>query len=85
MVDHFIRLQKFLSRNGIASRRKSEILIRAGRVRINNDIAKIGDKVGLEDRVYIDNELIIKDDCQDMLLAFNKPTGVVSSKKSQNF
>ena len=84
MVDYLIRLQKFLSKNGIASRRKSEILIRAGRVRINNDIAKIGDKVGSEDRVYIDNELVIKDDYQDMLLAFNKPIGVVSSKISQN-
>ena len=84
MVDYLIRLQKFLSKNGIASRRKSEILIRARRGRINNKIAKIGDRVGSEDRVYIDNELIVKDDHQDMLLAFNKPTGVVSSKTSQN-
>ena len=84
MVDYLIRLQKFLSKNGIASRRKSEILIRTGRVRINNDIAKIRDKFRSEDMVYIDNELVIKDDYQDMLLAFNKPIGVVSSKISQN-
>ena len=76
MVDYLIRLQKFLSKNGIASRRKSEILIRARRVRINNKIAKIGDRVGSEDRVYIDNELVIEDDYQDMLMAFNKPIAV---------
>ena len=39
------RLQKFLSECSVASRRKSEELIREGKVRVNGKIAQIGDKV----------------------------------------
>ena len=40
-----IRLQKFLSECGIASRRKSEELIENGFVKVNGKTASIGDKV----------------------------------------
>ncbi len=40
------RLQKFLSECSVASRRKSEELIREGKVKVNGRIAQIGDKVG---------------------------------------
>ena len=42
------RLQKILSRAGIASRRAAEELIRAGRVTIGDRIAVLGDRVGLD-------------------------------------
>lgn len=40
-----IRLQKLLAQCGVASRRKSEELIMNGNVKVNGEIAKIGDKV----------------------------------------
>ena len=39
MKDNRIRLQKYMSENGFASRRKSEELIMAGKVKVNGDIA----------------------------------------------
>ena len=49
-----IRLQKMLADCGVASRRKSEDLIRAGRVRVNGRVAEIGDKVDpVNDKVYV--------------------------------
>ena len=42
------RLQRILSRAGIASRRKAEELIREGRVTVNGRIAGIGDKANLQ-------------------------------------
>ena len=40
------RLQKILSRAGVASRRAAEDLIRAGRVTIGDRVAVLGDRVG---------------------------------------
>ncbi|MCK4975439.1 MAG: pseudouridine synthase, partial [Anaerolineales bacterium] len=38
------RLQKILARAGLGSRRACEELINSGRVRVNGEIAKLGDK-----------------------------------------
>ena len=45
LADNRIRLQKFLSECGVASRRKSEELIESGAVKVNGKTASIGDKV----------------------------------------
>ena len=45
MTDNKVRLQKYMADSGIASRRKSEELIAAGKVRVNGKPAQIGDKV----------------------------------------
>ena len=45
MADNKIRLQKYISECGIASRRKAEELIAAGKVKVNGKPASIGDKV----------------------------------------
>ena len=53
------RLQKILSQQGIASRRKAEELILNKKVLINNQIAKLGDKADLEkDKIIINNKKI---------------------------
>ena len=52
------RLQKFLASAGFGSRRKSEEIIKQGRVRLNDAQAKLGDKVGELDKVYVDGNLI---------------------------
>ena len=45
LSDDRIRLQKYMSECGVASRRKSEELIEKGAVKVNGVVAKIGDSV----------------------------------------
>ena len=45
MSDDRIRLQKYMSECGVASRRKSEELIAKGAVKVNGTVAKIGDSI----------------------------------------
>jgi len=51
------RLQKILSRNGIASRRAAEKFILSGKVRVNGKIVKLGDKADeLIDNIQVNNK-----------------------------
>ena len=52
------RLQKVLSRIGLASRREAEQWIRAGRLTINGRLAAIGDRVSAGDQLRLDGRLI---------------------------
>lgn len=49
-MDNFVRLQKFMADCGVASRRKCEEIIAAGKVKVNGHPAKIGDKVNPKKR-----------------------------------
>ncbi|NNG02465.1 MAG: rRNA pseudouridine synthase [Desulfobacteraceae bacterium] len=75
-----MRLQKYLSRAGVCSRRKAETYIRSGRIRVNGQtVAQLGTKVDTEkDEVYFD-ETPVAISTGTVYLAFNKPRGVVSS------
>jgi pseudouridine synthase len=76
-----IRLQIFLARAGLASsRRKAEELIKAGKVRINGKIAKIGDRVDSEkDKVEVAGQQLehVK---KKIYLMLNKPVGYLVAK-----
>ena len=48
------KLQKVLARRGLGSRRQLEKLIAEGRVKVNGEIAKLGDRVEETDRFQID-------------------------------
>lgn len=73
------RLQKALSAAGIASRRRSEELIVAGRVRVNGEVATLGDRVdAATDVVEVDGERITLDTTLRYVL-LNKPQGFVST------
>ncbi|HEY6484422.1 MAG TPA: S4 domain-containing protein [Steroidobacteraceae bacterium] len=52
------RLQKALSRAGLASRREVEDWIRAGRITVNGEPAVLGVRVGSRDQVRLDGRLI---------------------------
>ena len=53
------RLQKILSRYGVAARRKAEDLIRAGRVSVNGKVAVIGQKADpTVDHIEVDGKLL---------------------------
>ena len=79
-----IRLQKFLAECGIASRRKAEEYIIEGRVKVNGKIqTELGTKIDPEvDKVYFDEELIIKND-EKVYILLNKPIGYVTTVKDQ--
>jgi 23S rRNA pseudouridine2604 synthase len=48
-----IRINKYLAHEGIASRREADVLVEAGKVRINGKKAKNGDQVQADDKVEI--------------------------------
>lgn len=72
------RLQKFLARSGVASRRKCEELIAAGRVTVNGQaVTEPGTRVEPGDTVALDGEVLTPEQLRYVLL--NKPAGVVTS------
>ncbi len=75
------RLQKILSQWGIASRRRAEDLILAGRVRVNGAVAKLGQTAEpTTDRIEVDGKLIAMQSRPKLVyLLLNKPVGVVST------
>jgi 23S rRNA pseudouridine2605 synthase len=77
------RLQKVMAAAGIGSRRVSEDLIAAGRVRVDGKVARLGDKVDPESaEIYVDGERVITDS-RRVYLAINKPEGVVSTMSDE--
>jgi 23S rRNA pseudouridine2605 synthase len=74
------RLQKILSRAGVASRRKAEELISEGRVTVNGEIvSELGSKADLErDHIKVDGKLLHAPK-QLVYIALNKPQGVVTT------
>lgn len=70
-----ISLNKYISERGICSRREADELIRSGRVTINNEPTRPGNRVGPNDIVRIDNRLIGQKP-KTIYIAFNKPIGI---------
>jgi 23S rRNA pseudouridine2605 synthase len=74
------RLQKILAQAGFGSRRANEELIRAGRVRVNGQIAILGSKADAEiDRIDVDGKPIRAKE-KPIYIALNKPRGVLSDE-----
>ena len=72
------RLQKYLSECGVASRRKSEELIKAGKVKVNNKIVSdLSFKVNEKDEVFVNNVQVFKQEKEYYLLY--KPEKVICS------
>lgn len=79
MADNKIRLQKFLSEAGVASRRKAEEMIRNGAVKVNGRTAQIGDSVDpKKDDVTVKGKKVIKQSNMRYIL-LNKPRGYVTT------
>lgn len=75
-----MRLQKYLARAGVASRRACEAIILAGRVSVNGAVVtELGTKVVLErDTVEVDGKVVLLGDSQ-VILMLNKPKGYLTS------
>jgi 23S rRNA pseudouridine2605 synthase len=79
MSDNLVRLQAYLARAGVASRRASEELIRAGDVLVNGTVAEIGMSVDpATDTVEVGGRVITPQRIQ--WVAVHKPKGYVTTR-----
>jgi 23S rRNA pseudouridine2605 synthase len=79
-----MRLQKFLAQAGIASRRKAEELIRAGKVMVNRQVAtKLGITVDENDDEIVYNGKVVSLVKNKIYFSLNKPIGYISSASRQ--
>ena len=75
-----MRLQKFLARAGVASRRGSENLMTQGRVTVNGQIVtELGSKVDPNKDVVAVDDVVIEWGSAPVVLMLNKPAGFVST------
>jgi pseudouridine synthase len=72
-----VRLNAWLARAGVASRRRADELIKAGRVRVNDEPGLLNTFVAARDRVEVDGEPVALHELAYVLL--HKPAGVVTT------
>lgn len=79
-----LRLNKFLANAGIASRRKCDVFISEGKVKVNGIVVtKLGTKVDPEnDRIEFDNRPVNIFE-KKIYILLNKPTGIVTTVKDE--
>ena len=83
MKDNRIRLQKFLSQAGYASRRAAEEMIASGRVKVNGRPASLGDKVDpIRDKVVVSGKRVINTS-KKMYIMLHKPRGYVTTMSDE--
>ncbi|MDQ7027725.1 MAG: pseudouridine synthase [Anaerolineae bacterium] len=77
------RVQKLMARANIASRRKSEEIIEAGRVTVNGKIISLGDKADPQtDTIVVDGERLKLKNIENRYYVFHKPSNVLSTNKA---
>jgi 23S rRNA pseudouridine2605 synthase len=77
------KIQKILANAGLGSRRQIEEWIRAGRIAVHGETAKIGDRITVEAAVSIDGrpiKLIKSLDKKTRVLLYNKPEGEICTR-----
>jgi 23S rRNA pseudouridine2605 synthase len=72
-----MRLNAYLARAGVASRRKADELIKAGRVEVNGEPGQLNTFVSGHDRVVVDGKAVAPQQLAYVLL--HKPAGVVTT------
>ncbi len=80
------KLQKVLARAGLGSRREIETWIAAGRISVNKQPAKLGDRVSAEDEIRLDGKRLRLAPAPSPralpeVLVYHKPVGEVCSRK----
>ena len=78
------RLQKYLANSGIASRRKAEEYILAGKVKVNGKVVtELGTKVNSEKDVIEFEGKRVNNDIKKVYVLLNKPIDYVTTVKDQ--
>ena len=83
-MEEKIRLQKYLANNGVASRRKAEEIILAGKVSVNGKVVtELGTKINPSlDKIVVEGKEI-KQENEHIYILLNKPIGYVTTVKDQ--
>lgn len=83
-----IRLNKYLSEQGICSRREADRLIEAGKVTVDGRKAQTGEKVTGQETIFCDGKPVGRaaggKKVKPVLLAVNKPRGVVCTTSDKD-
>jgi len=83
MADNSLRLQKYLSECGVASRRKAEELISNGKVKVNGRPASIGDKINPKtDLVTVNGKKVINVS-KPVYIMLHKPRGFITTMNDE--
>ena len=78
-----VRLQKYLSDCGVASRRKSEELIEQGKVRVNGKVASIGEKIDPKhDTITVSGKKIVRQKTHTYIM-LHKPRGFITTMSDE--
>lgn len=79
-----VRLQKHLADCGVASRRKSEELIIAGKVKVNGHVAHIGDSVDPKrDKITVKGKTVVANTNEKVYIMLHKPRGFVTTMSDE--
>ncbi|HIW58179.1 MAG TPA: rRNA pseudouridine synthase [Firmicutes bacterium] len=79
-----VRLQKYLAGCGVASRRKSEDIIRSGRVSVNGEIVReMGVQIDEENDVITLDGSVVKPEKKMVYVMLNKPAGFVTTASDE--
>src|SRR5258705_11725630 len=79
LQDGDMRLNAWLARAGVASRRRADELIKAGRVTVNGEPGQLNTVVGARDRVEVDGRQVERQRLRYVLL--HKPAGEVTTAR----
>ncbi len=76
------KLQKVLARAGVGSRREMERAIEAGQVKVNDRVAKLGDRVTPADKIFVDGKRVVlrTEATRRRVILYNKPEGEICSR-----
>ncbi|ABE58208.1 MULTISPECIES: 23S rRNA pseudouridine(2605) synthase RluB [Chromohalobacter] len=78
------KLQKVLARAGFGSRREMETAIADGRVKVNGQVATLGDRIETRDRVTFDERPVNLRDAEEVprrVIMYNKPEGELCTRR----
>nr|WP_298415938.1 23S rRNA pseudouridine(2605) synthase RluB [uncultured Halomonas sp.] len=78
------KLQKVLARAGLGSRREMETAISAGRVKVNGQVATLGDRIETRDKVTFDDRPLNLRGAEEVprrVIMYNKPEGELCTRK----
>ncbi len=77
-----IRINKFLSEAGVCSRREGDRMLTDGRICIDGELAKPGDRVLFGQVVTVDGREVSREE-EEIFLAFYKPRGIVCTTAAE--
>lgn len=78
------KIQKVLARAGFGSRRQMESWISQGRVRLNGNVATLGDRARPDDKLVVDGKKVSNtapDNTEPRVLVYNKPENEICSRR----